>query len=102
MTIRTTSTAALIALSLGTLAAPAQAQQIQTFTGWGHEFWAPGQQAGGFSGSAAREQDVQRTGSVNTARYSSSTAPGSADVDATVPHSVGTINVWGARLDASN
>jgi hypothetical protein len=94
--------AVLIALSLGTFAAPASAQAAQTFNAWGHEFIVPGSQSSAVAASAVRDSDGLATGSITAPRAYTSAKVGdafNAGFDAR-PQSARTINVWGARIDA--
>ena len=102
MTIRTASAAAIIAASVAALAAPASAQEVQSFKAWGHVFNVPGAQPVVVAAADAHDA-AQTTGSIATERAYASVKAGLPAENASLAHerSARTINVWGARIDAS-
>lgn len=64
MTMRIASIAAILTLSLGA-ASPVLAQDVRTFTAWGHEFNVPGAQPSSAPTVMPRDYTAMTTGSVS-------------------------------------
>jgi hypothetical protein len=102
MTVRSALAAAAVAASLATIAAPALAQETQTFEAWGHTFNVPGSHLS-VPAAAPRDRDVEAKASATPGRaYASGLAGSVANATAGDRQATRTINVWGARLDAPN
>jgi hypothetical protein len=102
MTVRSAFAAAAVAASIAAFAAPATAQEVQTFDAWGHTFNVPGSQSAVLAAVAARNDAVLITGSIAPKRAYASARAGSAVENAAAVRvqATRTINVWGARVDA--
>lgn len=102
MTVRSAFAAAALATSLATIAAPALAQQAQTFEAWGHTFNVPGSRPG-VPSAAHRGGNAEVKASVSPGQsYASALAgsvPNGTAVDRQAPRR---INVWGSWIDAPN
>ena len=102
MTVRSAFAAAAVAASIAAFAAPASAQEVQTFDAWGHTFNVPGSQSAVLAPAVARNDAVLTTGSIAPKRAYASARAGSAVENAAAVRvqATRTINVWGARVDA--
>lgn len=102
MTVRSTFAAVVLATSLATIAAPALAQQAQTFEAWGHTFNVPGSHLG-VPSAAHRGRNAEAKASVSPGQSYASGLAGSGTngtaVDRQAPRR---INVWGSWVDAPN
>lgn len=90
------SAAALIAAGLVSFASPSSAQEVRTFSAWGHEFIVPGS----LSAAPAEHGAARAATSTSSARraYTSAGAAAVSEAPAARPQATRTINVWGARL----
>ena len=102
MTVRSAFAAAAVAASIAAFAAPASAQEVQTFDAWGHTFNVPDLQSAELTAVAARNDAVLITGSIAPKRAYASARTGSAVENAAAAHvqPIRTIKVWGAWVDA--
>lgn len=102
MTVRSAFAAVALATSLATIAAPALAQQAQTFEARGHTFNVPGSRPG-VPSAAHRGRNAEAKASVSPGQSYASGLAGSVTngtaVDRQAPRR---INVWGSWLDAPN
>ncbi|WP_157862019.1 hypothetical protein [Methylobacterium sp. Leaf361] len=102
MTVRSAFAAAALATSLATIAAPALAQQAQTFEAWGHTFNVPGSRPG-VPFAAHRGRSAEAKASVSPGQSYASGLAGSVTNATTVDRQAPRrINVWGSWLDAPN
>ncbi|WP_336492533.1 hypothetical protein [Methylobacterium nigriterrae] len=102
MTVRSAFAAAAVAASLAAFAAPASAQEVQSFGAWGHTFNVPGSQSAVVAVAATRNNAVLTTGSIAPKRAYASARAGAPVESAVAAHgqAARTLNVWGARVDA--